>query len=422
MYAEYEDHKNNKPKNELIEKIKEKKLLLKSFDIKTQLIKDCEQKIEQNNFKINELNERILKYNFNNSEEYKFLKQNINNINFSFIDLIKLHSFKINYVNKNIVLESKEKVKEVIDTLPKLIEFVKLTDFKYYDIKFPFNIDTILFSCDSFKFWEIYSLKNVFVPSFPKDELEKKMEQYKSLSIWDFRNASFEFFSYYSSYIYSYNECLKYIEEFYKQTNTVNNIDINYNNIRIINDYINEAKKLIILYETKAKQLLNNEEIINCINKIKEDDKKNIYNQNYFDSLNQFKLNIEDNLNKIQIEIKKQVNKTTELNMKIEQFICEIYENKFKFINIDNIINKYNIIKSNINETIDYVLMIYEQSIINNKILLLQIENCFELKNKYELNTEHKELKNKMIIIDKEIKDLQDYIEYKRLENIYGTI
>ena len=108
--------------------------------------------------------------------------------------------------------------------------------------------------------------------------------------------------------------------------------------------------------------------------------------------------------------------------MKIDNFICEIYENKIKFMNTDDIINKYNIIKSNIDKTIDYVLMIYEQSIINNKILLLQIENCFELKNKYELNTEHKELKNKMIVIDKEIKDLQDYIECKRLENIYGTL
>ena len=418
MYAEYEDHKNNKPKIELIEKIKEKKLLLKSFDIKTQLIKDCEQKIEQNNFKINELNERILKYNFNNSEEYKFLKQNINNINFSFIDLIKLHSFKINYFNKDYKEITRDEFKKIINILPKLIEFIKLTDFKYYNLKLPFDIWIILHGCDSFKFWDIYSYKDLLPISY--DEYNKKLEQCKNLHISNYVNTQSEFFNYYSSYIYSYNECLKYIEEFYKQTNIVN---IDYNNIRIIiNDYINEAKKLILLYENKAKQLLNNEEIEIYINKILEDDKKNIYNQNNFDSLNQFKLNIEDKLNKTQIEIKKQVNKTTELNMKIDQFICEIYENKFKFMNIDNIINKYNIIKSNINETIDYVLMIYEQSIINNKILLLQIENCFELKNKYELNTEHKELKNKMIVIDKEIKDLQDYIECKRLENIYGTL
>ena len=82
--------------------------------------------------------------------------------------------------------------------------------------------------------------------------------------------------------------------------------------------------------------------------------------------------------------------------MKIEQFESDIYSdiniNKIKL----KIINEYKTIKSNIDKTIDYVLMIYEQSIINNKILLLQIENCFELKNKYELNTEHKELKAKI--------------------------
>ena len=281
MYAEYEDHKNNKPKIELIEKIKEKKLLLKSFDIKTQLIKDCEQKIEQNNFKINELNEQILKYNFNNfEEEYKNLKQNIKNINddeLNLIDKIKLHSFKINYVNKDIALKSKEKVKEVIETLPKLIEFIKLTDFKYYNIKFPFDIYTILSGCDSFKFWEIYSLKNVFVPNFPKDELEKKMKQYKCLYVMDIRNAQFEFYNYYKSYIYSYNECLKYVEEYYKQNDYKQN-DYKQNDyfddtiITIINNYINEIKKLIILYETKAEYLLNTGEIGIYINKILEDD------------------------------------------------------------------------------------------------------------------------------------------------------
>ena len=421
MYVEYEEHKNNKPKIELMKKTNERQLLLKSLDVKTQLIKDCEQKIEQNNFKINELNEQILKYNFNNFEEYKFLKQNINNINFSFIDKIKLHSFKINYFNKDYIKITRDEFKKIIDTLPKLIEFIKLTDFKYYNLKLPVDICMILCVCDSFKFWNIYCHKDCLL-TISKEEYNKKLEQSKNLHIFNYVNTFSEFFNYYTSYIDIYNECLKYIEEYYKQTNTVNDIDIDYNNIRIINDYINEAKKLILLYENKAKQLLNNEEIIKCINKIEDDDKKSIYNQNYFGSLNQFKLIIEDNLNKTQNEIKEQVNKTTELNMKIDNFICEIYENKIKFMNTDDIINKYNIIKSNIDKTIDYVLMIYEQSIINNKILLLQIENCFELKNKYELNTEHKELKNKMNEINNEIKDLQDYIECKRLENIYGTL
>lgn len=428
MYAEYEEHKNNKPKIELMKKTNEKQLLLKSLDVKSQLIKDNEEKIKQINYKINKLSIQYLNYNLNLNnfeenfeEEYKNLKQNIKNINddeLNLIDKIKLHSFKINYFNKDDITKiTRDEFKKIIDTLPKLIEFIKLTDFKYYNLKLPFDISTILFGCDSFKFWNIYWFND-----YSKNECDKKLEQSKNLDIFDVRHTDMEFIMHFHSYIDSYNECLKYVEEYYKQNDYKQNDYFDDIIITIINNYINEIKKLIILYETKAEYLLNTGEIGIYINKILDDDKKNIYNQNNFDKLNQFKLNIEDKLNKTQNEIKEQVNKTTELKMKIEQFESDIYSdiniNKIKL----KIINEYKTIKSDIDKTINYVLMIYEQSIINNKILLLQIENCFELKNKYELNTEQKELKNKMIVINNEIKDLQDYIECKRLENIYGTL
>lgn len=50
MYVEYEERKNNKPKIDLMKKTNERQLLLKSLDVKTQLIKDNEEKIKQINF------------------------------------------------------------------------------------------------------------------------------------------------------------------------------------------------------------------------------------------------------------------------------------------------------------------------------------------------------------------------------------
>ena len=117
-------------------------------------------------------------------------------------------------------------------------------------------------------------------------------------------------------------------------------------------------------------------------------------------------------------EITQQVNKITNLSININQFESIIYENG---INSD-FINKYKNIKTNIDIILDYILKKYEYSLTNNKIILLQIEKCFELKLNYELEKEYKEIEDKNTKINKEIIDLKDYIEYKRLECIYGTL
>jgi len=427
------EYQMNISKKKLTEKENEQKILLSSLEDKRKLFENSKQKLKQIEFNINSLYVKILNYSLNDTEEYEqyinTLKQSIKNLTISInlIDKIYLNQFTLDYATTNICKITREKFKEIIDTLPELIEFIKLTNFEYYNIKPIWDtsktskedilkeINILLSGCRSFQYWNIFCYKDLYKIS--SEELDEKMKHFYDIDVSNYKNTCREFINYQLNYIQFYNECLKYIEEYYKQfKNNFDYYDVNI--IKVINDYIDESKKLIILYEIKTDYLLNTGENGIYINKILDDDKNKKYNKSNFNMINQLKLNIESKLIKTNSEIKQQIDKITSLSININQFESIIYENG---INID-FINKYKNIKINIDKILDYVLKKYEYSLINNKIILLRIEKCFELKYNYELEKEYKEIEDKNTKINKEIIDLKDYIEYNRLKRIYGTL
>ena len=427
------EYQMNISKKKLTEKEKEQKIILSSLEDKRKLFENSTQKLKQIEFNINSLCVKILNYNLNDTKEYKqyinTLKQSITSLTeqINLTHKIYLKQFTLDYATTNICKITREKFKEIIDTLPELIEFIKLTGFEYYNIKPIWDtskmskedllkeINILLSGCRSFQYWNIFCYKDLYKIS--SEEFDEKMKHFYDIDVSNYENTCREFINYQRNYIQFYNECLKYIEEYYKQfKNNFNYYDINI--IKVINDYIDESKKLIILYENKTKYLLNTGENGIYINKILDDVKHKIYNKSNFNMINQLKLNIETKLIKTNSEIIQQVNKITSLSININQFESLIYENG---INSD-FINSYKHIKTNIDKILDYVLNKYEQSLINNKILLLQIDKCYELKLNYELEKEYKEIEDKNTKINKEIIDLKEYIETKRLECIYGTL
>ena len=427
------EYQMNISKKKLTEKENEQKILLSSLEDKRKLFENSKQKLKQIEFNINSLYVKILNYSLNDTEEYEqyinTLKQSIKNLTISInlIDKIYLNQFTLDYATTNTCKITREKFKEIIDTLPKLIEFIKLTDFKYYNIKPIWDnsktskedilkeINILLSGCRSFQYWNIFCYKDLYKIS--SEELDEKMKHFYNIDVSNYKNTCREFINYQLNYIQFYNECLKYIEEYYKQfKNNFDYYDVNI--IKVINDYIDESKKLIILYEIKSDYLLNTGENGIYINKILEDDKNKKYNKSNFNIINQLKLNIEYKLIKTKLEIKQQIDKITNLSITINQFESLIYENG---INSD-FINKYKNIKTIIDKILDYALKKYEYSLINNKIILLRIEKCFELKYNYDLEKEYKEIEDKNTKINKEIIDLKDYIEYNRLKRIYGTL
>ncbi len=417
---EQPEYQMNIFKQQLKLKENELTLLMSTLESKRKIFEDSIQKLKLLDYKYNSFFIKIINHSLNdsdNSEEYQQLKKSIHLLiePDDLINKIINHSFKIEYVKENRFTISKDKFKEIIELIPELIKFIQLTDFKYYKLKPAFNLEEynldnlyiILDGCKSFKYWEIYCIDDTHKP--PSTEGKDKPDKHIS----NFINTCREFYNYSEDYIHFYNECLKYIEEYYKQTKQ-NDSSI----IKIMNDYINESMKLIQLYERKSEILLNTGGVGIYINKILDDYKNKVFNNYHFKKLKEFELNINTKLNETKIIINEQIDRITRLSIIINQFESDIYENKIE----NKILIEYKKIQLNLNQILDYTLKNYEQSIINNRLLLLEIEKCFTLRKNYDLEKECKDIEKRLNEINKEIEELKWNIEYKRLECIYGTL